>query len=559
MNAITSSLSSLFKKATNLIGLNVEESQNQFLKSTVPLNGEIVYCKNNVCVHPPGSGNDEHYPGYLTVKCLDDPVLGKTLVLTWVPNNRLRKKEDATSTGVSNSPSMRTLSSPSISVQALSLSVDESSTVTDDHEVSSRSGLQSQIGKSDSGHMTVASESSIPFASTRSVDYDSVPEIGTVPTVSVESEIPEQHKMLPVGDGELTPLQSRNVAEEDAGSSSTGGPDSRPVSDVDDETSELAAVHTIGNRLATSPTADSLVSDYGSRTRAFSHIVQAERYAAENGEPRSPSVFIVDLGMMVYVRFFFVDERRTSGQLVIVSRESQFKLLHFHHGGLDRLDALFESWKFFVESKAGASQRQTDPARFGTRRPTGNSGNEDRSYKQYSIVRPNILRSEAHPDEDKYSTVTEELWNSFVNDRGQIEDDCQLRKAVFFGGLDARIRSRCWPFLLKYFPFDCSFEERDAIRNARYLEYQQIRAGRDAMSAAEFDAFHKTVQCTVEKDVVRTDRSNPFFRGDDNPNVELLKHILLNYAYAHPHHGYTQVRLCLFLFLLSSLSSHVQH
>lgn len=54
--------------------------------------------------------------------------------------------------------------------------------------------------------------------------------------------------------------------------------------------------------------------------------------------------------------------------------------------------------------------------------------------------------------------------------------------------------------------------------------------------------FWRSVQNTVEKDVVRTDRALPFYKGEGNANVDILKEILLNYAVAHPHLGYTQVR-----------------
>ena len=35
--------------------------------------------------------------------------------------------------------------------------------------------------------------------------------------------------------------------------------------------------------------------------------------------------------------------------------------------------------------------------------------------------------------------------------------------------------------------------------------------------------FWRNVQCIVEKDVVRTDRSNPYFAGEDNPNIDVMK------------------------------------
>jgi TBC1 domain family member 16 len=51
------------------------------------------------------------------------------------------------------------------------------------------------------------------------------------------------------------------------------------------------------------------------------------------------------------LRIFYSDDACTSGQLVIASRESQYKILHFHHGGLDRLVETFSGWKFLAQPK----------------------------------------------------------------------------------------------------------------------------------------------------------------------------------------------------------------
>ena len=61
----TMSLSSIVKKASSLLRLGSSDS----LKPP-PLDGEIIYCKNNVCVHPPASllVDSEHHPGYLTLR-----------------------------------------------------------------------------------------------------------------------------------------------------------------------------------------------------------------------------------------------------------------------------------------------------------------------------------------------------------------------------------------------------------------------------------------------------------------------------------------------------------
>ena len=45
----------------------------------------------------------------------------------------------------------------------------------------------------------------------------------------------------------------------------------------------------------------------------------------------------------------------------------------------------------------------------------------------------------------------------------------------------------------------------------------------------------------MDKDVIRTDRSHDYYKGDDNLNVKVLKEILLTYATQNPDLGYTQV------------------
>ena len=58
--------------------------------------GETLFCKNNVCVHPPTLLRQHcdvvHHPGYMTVSCrVDKPTGVPTLHLSWIPNTTLRK------------------------------------------------------------------------------------------------------------------------------------------------------------------------------------------------------------------------------------------------------------------------------------------------------------------------------------------------------------------------------------------------------------------------------------------------------------------------------------
>lgn len=62
-------------------------------------------------------------------------------------------------------------------------------------------------------------------------------------------------------------------------------------------------------------------------------------------------------------------------------------------------------------------------------------------------------------------------------------------QAIFFAGLHPSLRHEIWPFLLHYFPYSSMFEEREQLRNDRFIDYQNIRKARyvhtvDVLSAS---------------------------------------------------------------------------
>uniref|UniRef100_A0A1A9UX12 Rab-GAP TBC domain-containing protein n=1 Tax=Glossina austeni TaxID=7395 RepID=A0A1A9UX12_GLOAU len=129
--------------------------------------------------------------------------------------------------------------------------------------------------------------------------------------------------------------------------------------------------------------------------------------------------------------------------------------------------------------------------------------------------------------------------NQFLNE--QIDDGLMLRKCVFFGGLEKSLRKTVWPFLLKCYSFSSTFEDRAVLMDIKRKEWEEITRRRlYSMSPEEQIYFWKAVQYIVEKDVVRTDRSNPFFCGEGNPNTEIMKNILLYYAFYNTGISYSQ-------------------
>ncbi|KAL8618789.1 hypothetical protein ACOMHN_000217 [Nucella lapillus] len=268
-------------------------------------------------------------------------------------------------------------------------------------------------------------------------------------------------------------------------------------------------------------------------------------------------VFSVDLGQMRSLRLFYSDVACSIGQVVIASRESQYKILHFHNGGLDKLAEIFQEWSLFAQetdkSKVFKSKDGGDCGGGGGEESVSQTvevvvvvvveGGEEggsKPYQQFLVVKPQLTNDDCHPEEGQFLIVSEDIWKEHMNSDGTVDDELQLRKAIFFGGLDPMIRPEVWPFLLHYFPFDSAFEEREQIRNDKYIEYHQIRKMRESLRGEEKQHFWRNIQCIVEKDAVRTDRSHPYFRGQHNPNIQVLKNILLNFAASHPVSGYSQ-------------------
>lgn len=101
-------LPELLKRASSyFLGLEFDDNE----EPPDYVDNEILFCKNNVCVHPPTIARHEldiiHHPGYLTVttKVFTDQHNNSkrpTLFLNWIPNSTLRKCPSAVETSPSD-------------------------------------------------------------------------------------------------------------------------------------------------------------------------------------------------------------------------------------------------------------------------------------------------------------------------------------------------------------------------------------------------------------------------------------------------------------------------
>ncbi|KAM8947674.1 TBC1 domain family member 16 isoform 2-T2 [Pelodytes ibericus] len=465
------------------------------------LDGEIIFSKNNVCVHPPELLQDvaSHHPGYLCVYMEKDELLGTTLILAWVPNSRIQRQDE----------------------EALRYITPESSPIR-----------KTQRKRNRHTHGTVATTHSKPAVACKDVtgEATTVREVDS-PAEQNPSEGSTEDVVEQVEEERSLDLSSDEVSKDstlDSDSDAFSSPFClSPISEALGESSGSVFLENESREMA-----DSHMTSYSSSS--LNTNSQFRELNGQGGTARweeqqkllaleqTCGVFRVDMGQMRSLRFFFSDDACTSGQLVLASRESQYKVFHFHHGGLGKLSEVFQQWKYCRETQL--KEQVT----------------EEKTCLHFSIQRPNLPSSESHPEEGIYRRLDVTSWLQHFNESGQIEEEYKLRKAIFFGGIEPSLRGEVWPFLLGYYNWETTSEEREALRVHRREEYSQIQMKRVSMSPDSQKNFWRNVQFTVDKDVVRTDRSNQFFRGEDNPNVEAMRRILLNYAVYSPGVGYSQ-------------------
>ncbi|GMR63018.1 hypothetical protein PMAYCL1PPCAC_33213, partial [Pristionchus mayeri] len=536
-----SALGGFIKKAQDALS-NLRGGSNFFDGK----NGDVVYSKNNVCVHEvvksedSATGKDEsiiHSPGYLTVHCQQDEDSGVTLILQWLPNSTLHK----------NPASIRSVSPRGQS--------DRSETLTNLNR-------QKQNGERKSEREEANNERAIVVGLT--IAEVDVSDVDTPTDTPQRPKSIRPHPPKPSnGNGEAlfvpsinvipnTPVSARNsIDDEDedddvvvtvekvekgsTSSLSTSGADDSDREEIEesscDDSEDPDEYQSIvldryrkecGSLLSSTP--EKYASDAGMVLNENSQGVVGSVMAIARGRAppaTSGSLFSVNLGKMRSMRVFFSDPEHTCGQIVLASMDSRYKILHFHHGGLDKLSHLFEQWSAIkARSVNGSPSPQPD--------------------RHLIVWQPSVSKGELDPEDGLYDAVSHPLWKAYKNGEGAVDDSLTLRKAIYFASMDASLRREIWPFLLRVYPWESTMEEREAKKNDLFLEYQTVKRRRIKKSNTTMKAEWHDIENAITKDVVRTDRRNPFYEGEDNQNVITMKNILLNYAAAHPRINYIQ-------------------
>ncbi|XP_055371056.1 TBC1 domain family member 16 [Condylostylus longicornis] len=560
-------IADILKKASEyILGNDKLKKKVENVSSSIEEN-EVIFCKNNVCVHPQAPFSEDvdvlHCPGYviLNTKTFVDQHNGakrSTLLFTWIPNSTLKKCQSLENE--KNQSNYSTYNNQKNNKKSEELVVSERNSI--------KNGSITRIICNNTNPFIEPYYVPPTITSTQSVDectsysnadggYESTDDIAEFNRKSrscenVQVPFDNNEKEL-TGNSETSEDMYRTEAQELQPLLSNNRQNIRCHSNPFNSKRKITVNITIANpcienihtplneidiarykKLCATPL-DAINED--NSIDHYSDVMDLKYNSSSESSSTSPASiqknyfkckrFSIDLSQMRSLRLFFNDERCTSGHFVITSRENQLKVLHFHYGGLDHLAQVLHQWHCILHNvKLVSGQDQEDSNLF---------------YKQFLVCRPEIKQLELHPDEGKVNKITtDSFYGIILNEKGQIEDEVFLRKSIFFGGLEKCLRKTVWPFLLHCYLFSSTFEDRAHLANIRMQEYEEICRRRNyTMSPEEQAQFWRAVQCVIEKDIIETEHRNPSYLENDKVSLEKMKNILLNYAY-YSNGKYTQ-------------------
>ncbi|XP_075809337.1 TBC1 domain family member 17 [Microtus pennsylvanicus] len=146
------------------------------------------------------------------------------------------------------------------------------------------------------------------------------------------------------------------------------------------------------------------------------------------------------------------------------------------------------------------------------------------------------------PTVERAPPVTEEEWARHVGPDGRLQNIPELKNRIFSGGLSPGLRREAWKFLLGYLSWEGSAEEHKAHVRKKTDEYFRMKLQWKSVSAEQErrNSLLHGYRSLIERDVSRTDRTNKFYEGPENPGLGLLNDILLTYCMYHFDLGYVQ-------------------
>ncbi|KAJ8265927.1 hypothetical protein COCON_G00150260 [Conger conger] len=134
--------------------------------------------------------------------------------------------------------------------------------------------------------------------------------------------------------------------------------------------------------------------------------------------------------------------------------------------------------------------------------------------------------------------LSDSEFHSFLNSQGQLCNPEELRLRIYHGGVEPSLRKVVWRYLLNVYPDGLTGQERMDYMKRKTQEYERLKREWPARVAPGDLAL---IRGNVMKDVLRTDRTHPYYAGsEDNPHLTALANLLTTYAITHPKVSYCQ-------------------
>nr|XP_034174028.1 TBC1 domain family member 15 isoform X2 [Osmia lignaria] len=163
------------------------------------------------------------------------------------------------------------------------------------------------------------------------------------------------------------------------------------------------------------------------------------------------------------------------------------------------------------------------------------------SGEEYEVIGLGVVLP-PRPPCPRGTPLSQEQWNKYKDPEGRILNPQEVKEVIFRGGVAPSLRFEVWKFLLNYYPWESTQIERLELKKKKTDEYFMMKLQWRSMTATQENNFsdYRDRKSLIEKDVNRTDRTHPYYLGDNNPHLAQLYDILMTYVMYNFDLGYVQ-------------------
>ncbi|XP_046739904.1 TBC1 domain family member 15 isoform X2 [Diprion similis] len=241
----------------------------------------------------------------------------------------------------------------------------------------------------------------------------------------------------------------------------------------------------------------------------------------------------------------FIKSRKDRNMYIVMDAEDSVLEKSFAELDLFQENASDYVWKFVknlhdrpYETTMEACSKLTDILHIP--QPTVSDG----AGEEYEVIgEPGVgLVLPPRPPCPRGAPLTQEQWERCKDPEGRITNSEALKEMIFRGGVSPSLRYEVWKYLLNYYPWEATNAERIELRKKKTEEYFAMKLQWRSMTPGQETRFSdfRDRKSLIEKDVNRTDRTHPYYHGDNNAHLVQLYDILMTYVMYNFDLGYVQ-------------------